>query len=108
MWQTAGFTRIRNVSHLRPYFWDTEDKDLPQKFTAPKKRNRRFDSEESPEGDLEQAEDSEELVVGISKTSPYAKELLGKEDEEESDTDEDKTVTFDIPQDDRRLTDSKP
>ena len=103
-----GFTRIRNVSHLRPYFWDTEDKDLPQKFTAPKKRNRRFDSEESPDGDLEQAEDSEELVVGISKTSPYAKELLGKEDEEESDADEDKTVTFDIPQDDRRLTDSKP
>ena len=67
-----GFTRRRNVSHLRPYYFDKNKlPELAIRFTAPKRRNRRFDN-----GSLNDGDAVSNLFVGLSPDSPYS-ELLG-------------------------------
>ena len=38
-----GTIRVRNVSHLQPYFFDEDNEDVSRNFTAPKVCHRRFD-----------------------------------------------------------------
>ncbi len=90
-----GFSRIRNVSHLRPYFWDSEDAEVPSRFTAPKRRNKRFDQDDDvEESRQEEISDGNELVTGVSPSSPY-KDLLktdNDDDNREQDSDDDDTT----------------
>ena len=78
--------RIRNVSHLRPYFLDEKVENLHEKFTAPRKRNKRFDAENFQEGN--ETINAEDLETGISTSSPYA-QMLNERKEREGDSDSD-------------------
>ncbi len=93
-----GFTRIRNVSHLRPYFWDSEDPIVLTRFTAPKRRNKRFDTEDDVEESREQeTQDATDLVTGILDSSPYRSLMKGRADkgaDVDDDDDDVKQVTF--------------
>ena len=68
-----GYIRRRNVEHLRPYFYDEEQlPELAARFTAPKRRNKRFDKKSSTTVTDEEVDTVGDLVQGMAPGSPFA------------------------------------
>ena len=78
-----GMTRVRNVSHLKPYFLREGDDEVRKRFTAPKRKNRRLDDQDASD-DEEIIDDPVELDRGVSQGSPLDGQGVDEDEEDDA------------------------